>query len=301
MDVRSMHKITVGTRESILALAQTGIIVKRLMETYPEFEFDVKRIKTSGDANQTLSLSDISIKNFFVKEIESELLAGSIDLAVHSMKDMPSELPDGLSMGSIPERDDNRDVLISSGDRKLSALREGAVIGTSSLRRRMQIGLMRPDLTIRELRGNIHTRLAKLDSGDYDAIVLAAAGLKRTGLSERAAMYFDVDELTPAPCQGALCIETRTDDNFINNVVSSINDPGIFTAVMAEREFSMYFGGGCKTPVGASARFVDGRIELTGFVYENDRPARMKVTGEKSDYMECAKRLATDIRRLIHG
>jgi hydroxymethylbilane synthase len=293
--------VIVGTRGSILALRQTEIVILSLKEYFPLYDFKIKTIKTSGDINQKISLQDESVKSMFVKEIEQELLDGNIDFAVHSMKDMPNHFPEGLEIGSIPGREDNRDVLISSSKARFMELKSGAVIGTSSLRRKIQAERLRQDLIIKELRGNIHTRLSKLDNGEYDAIILAGAGLKRVGLGKRITQYFSEDEIMPAPCQGALCIEIRKNDEITRSIVAKINDPSIEKIVLAEKEFSKFFEGGCKVPIGASGKIIGGQLELTGIYFKNNKLIKEKITGEVEDYKKIVEILGNLIRRKIDG
>ncbi|WP_297404667.1 hydroxymethylbilane synthase, partial [uncultured Cetobacterium sp.] len=200
------NKIVIGSRGSILALAQSEMIMKKLQSNFPDKEFEIKIIVTSGDKDlvSNWNNSDKSLKSFFTKEIEQELLDGVIDLAVHSMKDMPIVSPEGLICGATPDREDNRDVIVSKNNIKLLDLPQEAIVGTSSLRRTMGLKTLRPDLQIKQLRGNIHTRLRKLDEGGYDAILLAAAGLKRVGLGDRITEELSYDLMMPAPAQGAL-------------------------------------------------------------------------------------------------
>jgi len=213
--------IVIGSRGSILALAQANLVKNRLQENYPNLIFEIKEIITSGDKDlkSNWENSDISLKSFFTKEIEQELLDGDIDIAVHSMKDMPAVSPKGLICGAIPDREDARDVLISKNG-FLVTLPQGAKIGTSSLRRVMNLKAIRPDFEIKHLRGNIHTRLKKLETEDYDAIILAAAGLKRTGMADKITEYLSGEAFPPAPAQGVLYIQCRENDEEIKSIVT---------------------------------------------------------------------------------
>ena len=211
--------IVIGTRGSILALAQAELVKNMLSEKFSNINFEIKKIVTSGDKDlkSNLENSDVSLKSFFTKEIEHELLNGDIDIAVHSMKDMPAVSPKGLICGAIPDREDARDVLVTKGD-FLVTLPKGAKVGTSSLRRAMNLKAVRPDFEIKHLRGNIHTRLNKLETEDYDAIVLAAAGLKRVGLTDKISEYLNGEVFPPAPAQGVLYIQCRENDEKIKEM-----------------------------------------------------------------------------------
>ena len=213
-------KIIIGTRGSILAVAQAETVKNMLLEKFPDLEIELKKIVTSGDKDQSNNWGEESLKSLFVKEIEKELLEGSIDLAVHSMKDMPQISPEGLINACFPLREDNRDVLITKDNMKLSELSKGAVIGTSSLRRKVGILNLRDDLEIKPIRGNIHTRLKKLEDGEFDGIILAAAGLKRVGLQDKITEYLSVEQMIPAPAQGILCIQCKEDNQDIIKILN---------------------------------------------------------------------------------
>jgi hydroxymethylbilane synthase (EC 2.5.1.61) len=233
--MRSKKTIVVGTRKSLLALTQTKIVVSRLRGLFPAYRFVLKGIITSGD--RLKSWPENQGKGLFVKEIEEALLSGSIDMAVHSMKDVPVELPDVLEIAAVPRRLNPADVLISRDNLSLSALKKGSRIGTSSPRRKTQIQAFRPDLRVCDIRGNLDTRLKKLESGIYDAIVLAAAGVQRLGWEKRISEYIPVDTICPAPAQGALGIEVRKHDARMQAVVSRLNHRPTRIAVTAERNF----------------------------------------------------------------
>ena len=250
--------IIIGSRGSILALAQANLVKSSLEANYPDLTFEIKEIVTSGDKDlkSNWENSNASLKSFFTKEIEQELLDGQIDIAVHSMKDMPAVSPKGLICGAIPDREDARDVLISKNG-FLVTLPQGAKIGTSSLRRVMNLKAIRPDFEIKHLRGNIHTRLKKLETEDYDAIILAAAGLKRTGMADKITEYLSGEAFPPAPAQGVLYIQCRENDEEIKGILKSIHNEDIAKIVEIEREFSKIFDGGCHTPMGCYSQ-VDG-------------------------------------------
>ena len=231
-------KVVVGTRGSKLALTQTNWVIDQLKERNPQVEFEVKIIKTKGDLIQHLSLDKIGDKGLFVKEIEQQLLDKEIDIAVHSMKDMPSTLPAGLRFAGTPEREDPRDVLIlKEGYKNIDDLPRGAKIGTGSKRRKYQLLKYRPDLEIVPIRGNIDTRIQKIKDENLDGIVLAAAGMIRAGMTEQISYYFPVDLMVPAPAQGALAIEIRENDLEIESLVNSIKDEVTQVRVAAERGF----------------------------------------------------------------
>src|SRR2546422_2212401 len=244
-------RIIIGTRGSKLALWQAGWVRDQLAAQGHEVE--IKVIKTTGDRLGNVPLTQSGTKGLFIKEIEEALGAGAIDLAVHSLKDLPTEQPPGLGVAAVPSRADARDALISSGARPLAALPPGSRVGTGSLRRQSQLRALRGDLEAVPVRGNVDTRLKKLERGEYDALILAAAGLERLGLSERGTQYFAVDEMCPAVGQGALAIETREGDDRIEQAVMPLDDPRTHEAVRAERAMLPCLGGGCQTPTAAHA------------------------------------------------
>ncbi|WP_410514296.1 hydroxymethylbilane synthase [Paenibacillus sp. BR2-3] len=252
-----MRTIIVGSRQSALALTQTGQVIAdlealSLKHGFP-FRFEVRKIITKGDRILDVTLSKVGGKGLFVKEIEQAMLDKEIDMAVHSMKDMPSELPDGLMNGAVPRRADPRDCLISAGGVTLAELPLGSRVGTSSLRRASQLAALRPDLVIEPVRGNIDSRLRKLESGEYDAILLAAAGLARMGWEDRVSDYLTPEACLPAVGQGALGIECREDDSELRSLLALYNDEDTSLTVTAERTFLGVLNGGCQVPIGAFA------------------------------------------------
>ncbi len=291
-------KIIIGTRGSILALSQSKIIINKLKATFPEYKYKIKKIKTSGDINKNISLSDESVKSTFVKEIELELLEGKIDIAVHSMKDMPLDMPEGLCIGAIPKREDFRDVLISRNNIKFENLPENAVIGTSSLRRVKQLELLRNDINIKEIRGNINTRIKKIKK-NYDAVILAAAGLKRIGMENLITEYFDIDKILPACCQGTLCVQCREDDKDILNMLQKLNDYENNLIFRAEREYLKILEGGCKTPIAVVGNIEGKKLVLKGIYFHINKAYKGKVEGDKLFPEECAKKLTNIIRNQI--
>lgn len=242
--------VVIGTRGSKLALWQANYIADCLRKQYPDLTVELKQITTMGDKILDVPLAKIGGKGLFTKELENEMLSGTIDLAVHSLKDMPTELPEGLTLAAITERIASGDALVSNRFSSLQALPKGARVGTSSLRRKAQLLAYRPDLIISDLRGNVDTRLKKLDDGEFDAIVLAAAGLKRLGWEKRIAEILDTKVCLPAVGQGALAIETRADDQAILDLLAFLNDEETRVTTTAERAFLRTVEGGCQVPVG---------------------------------------------------
>lgn len=267
-----MRKIIVGSRRSKLALTQTNWVIDQLKAIDPSFDFEVKEIVTKGDRILDVTLSKVGGKGLFVKEIEQAMLDKEIDMAVHSMKDMPAVLPEGLIIGCIPEREDHRDALISKGDIRFSDLKPGAVIGTSSLRRAAQLLARRPDIEIKWIRGNIDTRLAKLETEEYDAIILAAAGLKRLGwASDVVTEFLDPDLCLPAIGQGALSIECRSDDEELRGLLDKFTCKRTDATVRAERAFLHKMEGGCQVPIAGYAEMNEkDEIVLTCLVGSPD-------------------------------
>lgn len=253
-------KIIIGTRSSKLALWQAGFVKAELNRLYPDIEIELNKIKTTGDKILDVPLAQVGGKGLFVKEIEEALLGDKADIAVHSMKDVPTEFPEGLHLAVICEREDPRDALISQMQnlkfkiKNFKYLPKGAIIGTSSLRRACQLLSLRPDLKIEQLRGNLDTRLRKLDEGRFHAIILAAAGLKRLGLEKRITEILPFEISLPAIGQGAVGVECRIDDEFINKVIAPLDHPETAVCVKAERAFLKKLEGGCQVPIAAHAR-----------------------------------------------
>jgi hydroxymethylbilane synthase len=296
-------KLIIGTRASILAVAQAKLTKKMLLDSCDNLEVEIKKIITSGDKDQRTNWNkdNKSLKDMFVKEIERALLDGDIHLAVHSMKDMPAVSPVGLTIGAIPMREDNRDIIITNSGETLDNLPAGSVIGTSSLRRVESIKNLRPDLIIEPIRGNIHTRIEKLKNDNFDGIILAYAGLKRVGLKELATEIFDVNKIMPAPAQGALCIQCREDDEFTLKLLDKINHKETVLVIDAEREFSKIFGGGCTTPMGCHATIEGENIKIQGMYSYENKIYKDEVFGNKKNGKELAVKLAEMIRRQING
>ena len=258
-------KIVVGTRGSKLALAQTNWVIDKLKEKYPKANFEIKIIKTKGDLIQNVSLDKIGDKGLFVKEIEQQLIDNKIDMAVHSMKDMPSLLSEGLKFASIPKREDARDVLVlKDGYYDINDLPIGAKIATGSKRRKYQLLKHRPDLNIVPIRGNIDTRIKKIVDENLDGVVLAASGLLRAGFEDKISCYIPKDIMIPAPAQGALAIEIRKSSKDIENIIESLKDIETEIQVSAERGFLDGINGSCHIPIGAYCNVDGENIVLTG-------------------------------------
>ena len=251
----------IGTRGSRLALAQTQLVVDALRAAHPGMRFEIREVSTQGDRD-TKPLSEIGGQGVFTKAIEDALLRNEIDIAVHSMKDLPPRLTEGLTIAAVPERASALDALVTRGGLRLEDLPPGARIGTGSGRRAAQIKVLRSDVTVSEIRGNVPTRIRKLDEGEYDGVVLAVAGLQRLGLEGRISQTFSVKEMTPSPGQGALAIEVRTDDAEAAAVAAPLDHPLSHAAVTAERAFLAALGAGCETPVGAHAEVEGNGIKL---------------------------------------
>ena len=262
--------IKIGTRASKLALWQANWVQSALNEKFPGQKVELVTIKTKGDKILDVPLAKVGGKGLFVKEIEQALLEGRIDLAVHSMKDMPAEIPDGLCIGAIPQREDPSDVLVAREDLDFSSLKRGAVIGTSSLRRAAQLRHARPDISIAPLRGNLDTRLKKLQTENLDAIVLAAAGIKRLDLTHRITEYLQADIMLPAVGQGALCIEMRQEDPIIGPMLAPLDHADSRTVVLGERAFLNRLGGSCQVPIAGHGEILTDTFSLTGLVADMD-------------------------------
>ena len=261
-------RIIIGSRGSQLALWQANWVKGQL--TAAGHEIEIRVIKTTGDKMQNIPLTGSGTKGLFIKEIEEALLDSSVDIAVHSMKDLPTDQPVGLVVAAVPAREDARDVLITSSGKRFSELRPGTQVGTSSLRRQSQLRSLRADLELVPLRGNLDTRLKKLDRGDCGAIVLAAAGVHRLGWRERITQYFDAHKVCPAVGQGALAIEARAGDERVAAAVQSLDHAPTHSAVRAERAMLHHLGGGCQVPIAAHAVAEDASIHLTGVVASLD-------------------------------
>jgi len=278
-------QVRVGTRGSLLATTQTQWVVEQLRAAHPEYGFNTTIIQTTGDTQRDVPFASVGTKGMFVKEIEQALLDNAIDIGVHSLKDMPGTLPEGLSLGCIPAREDPLDAFISNKFAGLEALPIGAIVGTSSARRHSQLASFRPDLQIQELRGNLDTRLRKLDDGEYDAIIVACAGLIRLGFADRITERISAELCLPAVGQGALAIETRSKDRDTIGIVGAIHCTATATCVTAERSLLNALGGGCSVPVAAYATISGSALTLTALVASLDgsRVLKATVTGSSRD------------------
>ena len=288
------RKIKIGTRGSKLALWQAGWVQSALYKKDPLLSVEIEIIKTKGDKILDVPLAMVGGKGLFVKEIEEALLDGRIDLAVHSMKDMPAEIAGGLCIGAIPQREISQDVLISQNGLSFLELANGAGIGTSSLRRSAQLLHARPDIVILPLRGNLDTRLKKVESGDMDAIIVAAAGVKRLGFEHKITEYLDENIMLPAVGQGALCIETREKDTDISQVVDSLNHRETRSVVLGERAFLCRLEGGCQIPIAAHGKIENNIFTLTGLVATVDGTSiiRDTMSGPEEDSERLGIKLA---------
>jgi len=286
-----MHLIF-ATRPSALARWQTAHVIRLLQNAWPGLECTEHIIKTTGDRILDRPLPEIGGKGLFTSELENALLSGEVDAAVHSLKDLPVEDTPGIVIAAIPERESAFDVLVSMGGKTLADLPEAATVGTCSFRRTAQILALRPDLTILPLRGNVDTRVRKVMDGEYDAIVLAYAGLVRLGLQANITDTFPLNVMLPDPGQGALAVQCRADDHETLNLLAAIHDPLTAAAVSAERAFLAGLGGGCSLPVAAFAQKNDGRIILTGAVISVDGKQSIRLSAVDQDPYELGERLA---------
>lgn len=288
-----MKKFIVGSRRSQLALTQSKQFIKSLKEKHPDVEIEIKEIVTKGDQIVNVQLSKVGGKGLFVKEIEAALYNKEIDFAIHSLKDVPSELPEGLTLGCIPEREDPRDAYIAKNNVKLNELHEGAIIGTSSLRRGAQLLNLYPHLKIEWIRGNIDTRLKKLETENFDAIILAAAGLNRMGWSaDIVTEYLDSETMLPAIGQGALGIECRSDDLETIELLSTVHDKKTEICTQAEREFLRLMDGSCQVPIAGYATMKQDEIEFTGLIMSTDGLEKYKVTEKGREPKRLAQKVA---------
>ncbi len=289
-------KLIFATRPSALARWQTQWVIAALKAAHPGLVCEEKIIATQGDKILNKPLPEIGGKGLFTQELENELLSGAVHCAVHSLKDLPVENPEGLTMGCVPTRSDVRDALVSKNGYSLKTLPPGALVGTSSLRRAAQLLAARPDVITASLRGNVDTRLRKALEGQYDAIILAGAGLNRLGLEKNITEWLSLEVMLPAPGQGALAIQCRTDDEVTLSLLAELEDDSTRKTVTAERQFLLGLGGGCAVPVAAYAQMSDrGRqtmIMLTGLVISPNGKQAVKVTGQGTDAIQLGNELA---------
>jgi hydroxymethylbilane synthase len=285
--------IKIGTRGSQLALWQAGWVKSFLEKKFPPIRVELVIIKTQGDKILDVPLAKVGGKGLFVKEIEQALLARKIDIAVHSMKDMPADIPEGLCIGAIPERENPLDVFISRDGVGFNELAGGSVIGTSSLRRSAQLRCARPEMVIEPIRGNLDTRLKKLESEDFDALVLAAAGVKRLNFEHKITEYLDPGIMVPEIGLGALCIEIRKNDSTVAPLVSELDHAPTRTAVVGERAFLKRLEGGCQVPIAGHGRIGNNQLTLTGLVAEVDGTRVIK--GVKSGPLDSAETIGIEL------
>ena len=293
--------LRLGTRGSPLALAQARLVQGRLAAAHglDPAQIAIEVIRTTGDRLQDRPLAELGGKGLFSKEIEEALAAGRIDLAVHSAKDMTTVLPAGLVLAAYLPREDARDVFVSRQAKTLAALSPGAVVGTASLRRQAMVKRLRPDLRVVALRGNVETRLRKLDEGIVDATLLALAGLRRLGLESAATSILDVDDFLPAVGQGAIAIETRADDATTRSLLAPINDPDTANALAAERAFLAVLEGSCRTPIAGHATIAAGRVRMRGLILKPDGSQAFEATRE--GIVDDAAALGADAGRELKG
>jgi hydroxymethylbilane synthase len=298
---QSATPLRIGTRGSPLALVQARTVRERLAAALgrPADTIELKIIRTTGDTIVDRPLAEEGGKGLFTKEIEEALIRGDIDLAVHSAKDMPTFLPKGLILAACLEREDPRDVFISAKAKNIAALPQGAKVGTASLRRQAIMKRARPDLEVAPLRGNVETRLRKLDDGEADAIILALAGLRRLGLEGRATRIMSADEFLPAAGQGAIAIETREDDAETRALLAKIDHSDTLTAVAAERAFLAVLDGSCKTPIGAHAIIEGETLRFRGLIARPDGSAAHDIaaTGARSDAVQIGESCARELKQ----
>ncbi len=289
--------INIGTRGSKLALYQANKVKDILSESFSEYKFEIVIIKTKGDKILDVPLAKIGDKGLFTKELEVELLNKNIDFAVHSLKDLPTAFPEGTKLGAVLKRVDVRDVLISKKGEKLNELKDGAIIGTSSLRRKSQILNYNSKFKIKDIRGNVDTRLQKLEEQDYDALIMAAAGIIRLGFSDKISEYLSPETVIPAVGQGAIAIEIRENDSFIENILSKINHKPTEVSILTEREFLRTVEGGCQVPVGCYTELLDNEITITAFVadVEGTTIIKKKETSKIENAIQTANKMATEI------
>ena len=293
----SENILRIATRKSPLALWQAHYVSDLLKHHHPDLEIELVTMTTQGDKILDTPLAKVGGKGLFVKELETGMLEGRADIAVHSMKDVPVEFPSGLHLAVICQREDPRDAFVSNNFKSLDELPQGARLGTSSLRRQAQISALRPDLKIIDLRGNVNTRLKKLDDGEYDAIILAAAGLKRLKFDDRITQFIGTDVCLPAIGQGAVGIECRSDDARVHNLIAPLNDSKTQTRVLAERAMNERLQGGCQVPIAGYAELERGLIMLRGLVGQVDgtKIIRGDIAGPPENAEELGIVLAEDL------
>lgn len=295
-----MNLVRIATRKSALALWQANFVKAQLEAAHPGLQVELVPMSTQGDKILDTPLAKIGGKGLFVKELETAMLEGRADIAVHSMKDVPVDFPEGLMLHTICRREDPRDAFVSNSYQQLADLPQGAVVGTSSLRRQCQIKAIRPDLAIKDLRGNVNTRLAKLDAGEFDAIILASAGLIRLGFENRIASFLEVGTSLPANGQGAVGIECRTADLAVQQLLAPLEHQETRICVLAERAMNRKLQGGCQVPIGAFAVLQQNELWLRGLVGQLDGSEilRSEIKGEAAQAEQLGAQLAEQLLAL---
>lgn len=293
----TLSELRIATRSSPLALWQAEEVARRLKPLYPDLSVTLVQMKTRGDKLLDAPLAKVGGKGLFVKELEAGILEGKADIAVHSMKDVPVDFPPGLELAVIMEREDPRDAFVSNHYESLATMPAGTLVGTSSLRRQTQIRERYPHLKIDWLRGNVNTRLRKLDEGEYDAIILASAGLKRLGFEQRIKLALEPEECLPAIGQGAVGIEVRSDDVAVKQLLAPLAHADTTSRIAAERAMNQTLNGGCQVPIAGYAILNDGQIYMRGLVGEPDgsRILRAEISGSVEQAASLGKRLAEDL------
>jgi len=293
-----MKVLTVATRPGRLAIAQTRIILSALKSRYPDIQIKIRKVTTKGDRDRRTALWNLKDTGFFTSKVEDALLAGEADFAVHSFKDLPTRKREGLTVAAVCDRQFPQDCLVAADIvGSIDQLRQSARIGTSSLRRAAQLRRLRADLQPTPIRGNVQTRLRKLDSGEFDAVVLARAGLERLGLAKKISLIFDPAEFIPAPAQGALAVQTRSDDIATNEIVTAIDDKTVRMVTFAERKILTTMQCGCHAPVGAFAKIAGDDIEICAFIsdLQGQNFIRRRLTGPAGNADKLAEKLADEI------
>lgn len=290
-----MTSLRLGTRGSQLALAQARLVAGRLEAAAPGLRVDLVTIATAGDRDQSTPLAEGERPGWFTTAIQEALQRGEVDLAVHSLKDLPTRRPEGLVIAAVPLREDPRDALVSRAGQPLRSLPPGAVVGTGSPRREAQLREIRPDLQVRPIRGNVETRLRKVRDGEYDAAVVALAGLRRLGLDAEAAEVFGFEEMLPAPGQGALAVECRAADEAVRQLLARIDDPQVRLAVTAERAFLAAIEGGCSYPAAAYAEHFGSTLKLHALIAPGGRIIRSKMGGPAETAAGLGRQLAAEL------
>ncbi|MGN7611970.1 hydroxymethylbilane synthase [Magnetococcales bacterium HHB-1] len=289
--------LRIGTRGSQLALWQANEVKRLLQKQHPQLQVELVIIKTQGDKILDVPLAKVGGKGLFVKELEEAMLDHRVDLAVHSMKDMPTELPSGLQLTAMLPREDPRDVLLSCRFNDLNALPQGAVVGSSSLRRKSQLLHIRPDLQLKDLRGNVNTRIDKMVKGEYDAIILAAAGVKRLQLTQHLKQKLDHQTMLPAVAQGAIGIESRQNDPETTALLTPLNDPETWITVTAERTLMATLEGSCQIPIAGHAKIIDDQIQMTGRITSLD--GQQKIDHTQTAQQHEAKQLGQSMGQTL--